>query len=130
MAIPRPLRGRFACGVSATPVLSGSQHRTSRISTLARRVPTTALPLPGEGHRMTHGDLLEGVTGLAQPQGVGQMVLWGRPGGAHTAVMSGAVCEITWGLAHDGLVAACSDCTATHQVTGRDDLDAWASEHW
>ena len=44
--------------------------------------------------------------------------------------MADAVCEITWGLTYEGLVAECSDCTATHRVTDRGDLDAWARDHW
>lgn len=44
--------------------------------------------------------------------------------------MVDAVCEITWGLHFEGLVAECSDCDATHQVTDRAELDKWAREHW
>ena len=41
-----------------------------------------------------------------------------------------AVCEVTWGLGDQGLVAECADCAATHRVTDRADVHAWAQEHW
>lgn len=43
--------------------------------------------------------------------------------------MAEPVCEVTWGLHYEGLVAECSDCTDTHTVTTREDLDAWADAH-
>ena len=52
--------------------------------------------------------------------------IWPR----YRAVVVDAVCEITWGLHFSGLVAECSDCDATHRVTDRAELDAWAREHW
>ena len=39
------------------------------------------------------------------------------------------VCEVTRGLRDGGLIAECGDCGATHQVTSRAVLDAWADAH-
>ena len=44
--------------------------------------------------------------------------------------MADAVCEVTWGLRDGRLIAECSGCGATHQVTSRAVLDAWADAHW
>ena len=46
------------------------------------------------------------------------------------AAMADAAVEIVWGLHFAGMMAQCSDCNATHRVTNRDDLDAWARDHW
>ena len=45
-------------------------------------------------------------------------------------VCHSAVCEIIWGLQDGALIAECSDCGATHAVTTRAELDAWADAHW
>ena len=44
--------------------------------------------------------------------------------------MADAAVEIVWGLHFAGMMAQCSDCDATHRVTDRAELDAWAREHW
>ena len=41
-----------------------------------------------------------------------------------------AVCEITWGMRDGRLTAECGDCGATHMVSTRAVLDAWADAHW
>ena len=46
------------------------------------------------------------------------------------AAMADAAVEIVWGLHFAGLMASCSDCDASHRVTDRAELDAWAREHW
>ena len=44
--------------------------------------------------------------------------------------MTSLVCEITWALQDGALIAVvCSDCGATHAVTTRAVLDAWADAH-
>ena len=44
--------------------------------------------------------------------------------------MADAVVEIVWGLHFAGMMAQCSDCDTTYRVTNRDELDAWAGDHW
>ena len=43
--------------------------------------------------------------------------------------MADLVCRITWALQRCELLARCDTCGATHTVTDRRLLDAWADAH-
>ena len=54
------------------------------------------------------------------------MILEEEPYGSRTLGASHQM----WGLHFAGMMAQCSDCDTTYRVTNRDELDAWAREHW